>query len=50
MSVLSQRHSNIFDRGISATGNGKEVVDVLNAIDKRYMYQLMSTDQLPGSK
>ena len=50
MSVLSQRHSIIFDRGISAPVQGKEVVDGLNSIDKRYMYQLMSTVQLPGSK
>ena len=50
MSVLSQRHSIIFDRGISAPGHGKEVVDVINAIDKRYMYQLMSTVQLQGLK
>ena len=48
MSVLSQRHSIIFDRGISAPGHGKEVVDVINAIEKRYMYQLMSTVQLQG--
>ena len=50
MSVLSQRHSIIFYRGISAPGHGKEVVDGLNAIDKRYIYQLMSTVQLTGSK
>ena len=50
MSVLSQRHSIIFDRGISAPGHGKEVVDGINAIDKRYIYQLMSNVQLPGSK
>ena len=50
MSVLSQRHSIIFDRGISAPGHGKEVVDGLNAIEKRYMYQLLSTVQLTGSK
>ena len=36
---LSQLHSIIFDRGISAPGHGKEVVGCLNAIDKRYMYQ-----------
>ena len=35
---------------MSESGHGKEVVDGLNAIDKRYMYQLMSTVQLPGSK
>ena len=36
-------------RGLSAPGNGKEVVDGLNAVDKRYKYQLMSKVQLPGS-
>ena len=50
MSVLSQRHSIIFDRGISAPGHGKEVVSSINAIGKHYMYQLISTVQLPGSK
>ena len=50
MSVLSQSHSIIFDRGISAPGYGKEVVDGLNSIDKRYMYQLISTVQLTASK
>ena len=50
MSFLSQRHSIIFDWGISAPIHGKEVVDGLNSIDKWYMYQLMSTVQLPGSK
>ena len=29
---------NLSHRGISAPGNGKEVVDVLNAVDKRYIY------------
>ena len=43
MSFLSQRNSIIFDRGISAPGHGKEVVGGLNAVDKRYRYQLMST-------
>ena len=50
MSVLSQIHSITFDWGIIAPGNVKDGVDVLNAIDKRYMYQSMSTVQLPGSK
>ena len=47
VSVLSQCHSIIFDRGISAPGHGKDVVDSLNAIGKLYMYQLMSNVQLP---
>ena len=50
MSVLSRCHSIIFDHGISAPGHGKELVDGINSIYKRYMYQLMSNVQLPGSK
>ena len=49
MSVLSQHHSIIFDWGIIAPGHDKEVVEGLNAIDKRYMYKLRSTVQLTGS-
>ena len=49
MSVISQTYSLIIDHGISAPGHGKEVVDGLNAVDKRYIYQLMSKVQLPGS-
>ena len=50
MSVFSQCYSIIINRGISAPGRGKEVVDGLNYIDKRYIYQLISNVQLPGSK
>ena len=50
MSVFSQRHSIIFDLGINAPGHGKDVVDGLNAIYKRYMFQLSYTFQLAGSK
>ena len=49
MSVMSQTYSIIVDRAISAPGHGKEVVDGLNAVDKRYIYQLMSKVQLPGA-
>ena len=49
MSVISQTYSLIIDRGISIPGCGKEVFDGLNAVDKRYIYQLMSKVQLPGS-
>ena len=45
---MSQCYSVIIDRGISAPGHGKEVVDGLNAIGKRYTYQLMSNVQLTG--
>ena len=50
MSVLSQCFLILIDRGISAHGRVKEVVGGLNSIDKRYIYQLMSNVQLPGSK
>ena len=50
MSVMSQCLSIIIDRVISAPGHGKEVVDGLNDVDKRYIYQLISNFQLPGSK
>ena len=49
MSGMSQTYSIIIDRGISALGHGKEVVDGINAVDKRYIYQLISNVQLPGS-
>ena len=49
MSVMSQNYSIIIDRGISAPGHGKEVVDGLNAVDKRYIYQFMPKVQLLGS-
>ena len=38
MSVISQTYSLIIDRGIGAPGHGKEVLDGLNAVDKRYIY------------
>ena len=48
MSVMSQTCSIIIDRGTIAPGHGKEVFGGLNAVDKRYIYQLMSKVQLPG--
>ena len=50
MSILSQCYSNIIDPGISEHVHGKDAVDGLNTIYKRYIYQLMSNVQLPGSK
>ena len=46
MSVIHQCYSVIIDSGISAPGYGKDVVDVINTIYKRYMYHLMSNVQL----
>ena len=48
MSVMPQCYSIIIAQGISAPGHGKEVVDGLNAVDKRYIYQFMSEVKLPG--
>ena len=50
MSLFSQYYSVITYRGISAPRHGKEAVNGLNAIDKRYIYQLIYNVQLPGSK
>ena len=49
MSVMSKCYSIIIDRGINAPGHGKEVVDGLNDVDKRYIYQFIPKVQLPGS-
>ena len=38
ISVMSQTYSIIIDRGISAHVHGKEMVDGLNSVDKRYIY------------
>ena len=35
---MSPCYSVIIDRGISEPGNGKEVVDGINSIDKCYIY------------
>ena len=49
MSVMFQCYYIITDQGISAPGHQKEVVYGLNAVDKCYIYQLMSTVKRPGS-
>ena len=43
-------YSIIIDRGISAPSHGKEIVNVINVIVKRYIYQLMYNVQLTVSK
>ena len=42
-------YSVIIDQGTSVPGNGKEVVDLLNAVENYYIYKLMSNVQLTGS-
>ena len=49
MSVMYHCYSIIIDQGISAPGRGREVVDGFNDIDILYLYQFMSTVQIPGS-
>ena len=46
---MSQCYSIIIFQGKGAHGHCKDVVDALNAVDKIYINQLMSTLQLPGS-
>ena len=46
---MYEGYSIIIGLGISAPGRGKEVVDGINDVDMRYLYQFMSTVQLPGS-
>ena len=50
MSVMLQCYSIIIYQGIIAPVRGKYLVDSLNIIDKRCIYQLMSNVQLPESK
>ena len=50
MPIMSQAFSVIINRSISAPGHGREVVDGLNSIEKRFLFQLMSTVQLSGGK
>ena len=50
MSVMSQFYSIIIDRCINSPGHVKEFLYGINDVDKRYIYQLMSTVKLTGSK
>ena len=49
MSVMYQCYSIIIYIGIGAPVHGREVVDGLNAVDKIYIYKLMSTAKTPVS-
>ena len=50
MSIMYHCCSGIIYWGIIAPGHDKEVVDGLDSIGKRYIYQLMSNVQLGWSK
>ena len=47
MSVIYQCYSIIIYQVIIVPGHGKDVVDGINSVDNRYIYQLTSTFQLP---
>ena len=46
---MSQCYSVTIYQGISPPSHDKQVVDGLNYFDKRFIYQFMSTVQLPRS-
>ena len=48
--ILLKSYSRIIDRGISAPINVRDVVYGLNDTDKRFIFHLMATVQLAGSK
>ena len=48
--MLFQAFNTIIDCGLIAPGHGKEVVGILNNIDKRFIFHVISTVQLPVSK
>ena len=48
--ILSQAYNIIFEYGVSAPGYGREVVNVLNTTEKSFLFQLMTTVQLPSLK
>ena len=48
--VTEQAFYVIIDRGISEPGHDREVIDGLNYIEKRFLFQLISTVKLSGAK
>ena len=50
LSILLQSFNIIIYRGISAQGHGREVVDSLNSMEKRFVFHLVATVQLTGSE
>ena len=47
---MSQDFIIFIDRDISKTGHGTEIVTVINATYKRFIFHLMATVKLPDSK
>ena len=50
LSFLSQTYYVIIDHDSISPGNGREVLDGLNDTKKQFLFQLITTLKLPGSK
>ena len=48
--IFSQAFNIIIDHGISASGHSREVLYILDATEKRFIFHLISTGQLPDSQ
>ena len=50
LSMLSQSFNITIDQRVIVPAYGREVVDSLNTTDNRFIFQWMSTVQIPGAK
>jgi hypothetical protein len=50
MSMLAIQFAIIIDRAVGAPGHGKDEVDGLNAVDKRYLQTKMRVVTTPGEE
>ena len=48
--MLSKYYNTIIDHGVRKPGHDREVVDVLNATQKSFIFHLMYTIQISGSE
>ena len=49
LSMLSHKYNIVIYPGVGAPGNGKYVVDGLNATDKMFLYNIDENSALPGA-
>ena len=49
LSMLANAYNIIINHGVGSTGHGREVVDGLDATDKKCLSMLMKNVQLPGA-
>ena len=50
LSMLLHAYQITIDRAVGAPGHGKDVVDGLNAVDKNYLFKLMSRIKVPEAE